>query len=674
MPLPSSALLSWANMSQPEQPRWIWDPDSRQYYYYDARSDHLIFANGVRAPRPQHIPRTAYTSAAAQAAATPSPSDYATNPVTQNPNYVTGPSNQQYSPQSPRVGPATRPAPLQQAYQNPTRRSNTQVNALAEDIANITVTTQQPQIGASRPQHNPGPVTPQVTVQNGVRYVAAQDPSTQVRTVIQTAPVDAITDPSLLQDGIYATRRLMGTDNEVAEQLFDSFRRRETPRKFFTVGKVFLVLWVEPAGESNTLVTNLEPGTSFGRFGERVFSKVRRFVVVREGENYCSALPIASYGHQGVGKRGVKKSEHSIIYTSKVPPDPLPAELPERGDQGMRPQPIRVDTDDPSDKLDGVSRLDYGKVHTIQHNIKVKSFGKVNPKSMNALIHQFGNVWSSLPAIRQPGSSKGASDGSPAIVDTRDVRPPGRRPSRSTKSGTSGGSRPEMRPAETEENRALRAQARDFIQRLVDRGYTEEQATRVLHEEVAKRRDAASTQEESDEEDDEDEEDESSDEESQPDPRVGSKNKDRTQAPQSAPGQPRSRSTMSSQTQQRISSQAQTTSSSTSASSTQQPSVRTPAVSQYSTSTQPSGQPQSQYRTTGTSSSSQAHVQAQSRSAGASSSSHRQSQMQGQTQPHAPLSGRARAEAMMTTLLQQGKSREEALEIIRSRLGSSQGS
>ena len=94
------------------------------------------------------------------------------------------------------------------------------------------------------------------------------------------------------------------------------------------------MLWVEPAGESRTLVTHIEQGqrmgTREGRYGEMVFSKVRRFVVIREAFNYCSALPITTYGKQVVGKPGVTKSEHTIIYTGKKAPDPVPAEDPQR--------------------------------------------------------------------------------------------------------------------------------------------------------------------------------------------------------------------------------------------------------------------------------------------------------------------------------------------------------
>lgn len=53
-----------------------------------------------------------------------------------------------------------------------------------------------------------------------------------------------------------------------------------------------MILWAEPAGEagtSNTLITSQEASVP-GKFGERVFSKVRRFVVIREAKYHCSAL------------------------------------------------------------------------------------------------------------------------------------------------------------------------------------------------------------------------------------------------------------------------------------------------------------------------------------------------------------------------------------------------
>ena len=74
---------------------------------------------------------------------------------------------------------------------------------------------------------------------------------------------------------------------------------------------------------------------------------------------------------------------------------PSPDEAPERGEDGLLPQAIRVDPDDLSEKLDPRSRIDFGEVYTIEHNVKVRSLGTVNPSSMQALLYQFESVWQS---------------------------------------------------------------------------------------------------------------------------------------------------------------------------------------------------------------------------------------------------------------------------------------
>ena len=422
------------------QPQWTWDNTTRRYYYYDARIDSYVYQDGQRIPR--SVP-AALPNVRAQ--------DIPSSP-TFPPQYVL--------------------------------RSGASPDPLTMDFANL-----QLQNTTGRPR----PIRPQVWEDNQGRFVEAANPDNAVSTRIQTGPADRITDPNLLRAGIRAERLLMGTGGDT-ERLFENFRRRDRPKTFFTVGKVFRVLWVEPAGESNTVVTSLEPGTSYGRFGEPVFSKVRRFVVVREADNYCSALPIASYSGRGVAKQGVKKSEHGIIFTGKVAPEPLVGEEPSRGERGMRPDPIRVNPDNPADKLDDNSRIDYGKVHTIQHNIKVQSFGQVHPKSLNALLHQFRNVWADPSASGISGGDTGGAGPSgggngssaPAAVQ-RDVRPGGRATSQAPRSATSGGSQPrsgdgdsQARAQSSEVARA--AQARAAVQRLVGQGYSAQKAEQLVSE------------------------------------------------------------------------------------------------------------------------------------------------------------------------------------------------
>lgn len=148
-----------------------------------------------------------------------------------------------------------------------------------------------------------------------------------------------------------------------------------------------------------------------GVFGERIHQKVRRFVVVREADQFCTALyvdeellmvlfgcladktsPIGTYGGKGVSKDRVKKSDHAIIYSGRQPPQPVDNEMPKRGERGMRPNAIRVDPDEREDKLDPMSRIDFGKPHTVHHNLKVRSFGMVNGRSREQLLSQFKAV------------------------------------------------------------------------------------------------------------------------------------------------------------------------------------------------------------------------------------------------------------------------------------------
>jgi hypothetical protein len=173
---------------------------------------------------------------------------------------------------------------------------------------------------------------------------------------------------------------------------------------FFTVGRAFLVLWAEPAGgDATTAVSKFEV---VNQLGQRVHSKARRFVVIREGQHYCHALPISTYGGRGVAKSRVVKSEHAIIHTGQDAPAPHHTEIPKSGEAPMRPIPIRVDWDNRSERLDPMSRINFGGAHLIQHNIKTKSLGNVHKNSLAALKMQFINVFNQQPVAAGPSSDR----------------------------------------------------------------------------------------------------------------------------------------------------------------------------------------------------------------------------------------------------------------------------
>lgn len=56
------------------------------------------------------------------------------------------------------------------------------------------------------------------------------------------------------------------------------------------VGRVFMMLWTEPAGYTGGGGTKHGSHISTVWLNERAFSEIRRFVVVKDGHGSCSCL------------------------------------------------------------------------------------------------------------------------------------------------------------------------------------------------------------------------------------------------------------------------------------------------------------------------------------------------------------------------------------------------
>ena len=366
-PTPACIAAALANMSQPVS-QWQWDPRSRRWYMHDVQRQVYIFEDGERVSA---VPRGQPPASQQPASA----ADLSTSPTGRNAAYGISHGS---APTSSHQGATSSAAPSRSTTSASARRQETvSPDPLVQDFAPMTL-RDNPRPRATNEER-------EFTDAQGRQYLEVRDPGNQVRTTIQIGPADNIpTDPGLLQQGIRATQMLIGSAGDT-EQLFEGFRRRGSPRRFFTLGKVFRVLWSEPAGDTRALVT-FEPGISTARFGERVHSKVRLFVVIREGDTYCSALSIVSYSHQGVAKRGVKKSEHGIVHSGRTAPEASEAEAPQRGEEPMRSDAIRINPDDQADPLHPMSRIDYGKVYTIQVSYFGRTYHARSQQAQGALV------------------------------------------------------------------------------------------------------------------------------------------------------------------------------------------------------------------------------------------------------------------------------------------------
>jgi hypothetical protein len=93
-----------------------------------------------------------------------------------------------------------------------------------------------------------------------------------------------------------------------------------------------------------------------------------------------------TYQHQGTTKLGSKPEDHAIIYTGDRPPKLL------KGEYNLGHDPIRVEPKTPRDKLEADSRINFAKIYTVEHNVKVFFIGKVAESSRRKFMTAFDNV------------------------------------------------------------------------------------------------------------------------------------------------------------------------------------------------------------------------------------------------------------------------------------------
>ncbi|KAF2015629.1 hypothetical protein BU24DRAFT_182213 [Aaosphaeria arxii CBS 175.79] len=146
---------------------------------------------------------------------------------------------------------------------------------------------------------------------------------------------------------------------------------------FFTVGRMFATLFTEAYGST---ATSYNDSVSFVKFGEQVYTQIRRFIVVRapRRNGHCYACPVFTYEGRATTKRGVDPYEHAIAYSVGNTALRLPGERVDKT--------IGVIMKDGEPALTDTSRLRFGIYHPIQLNVKVKDLGMVQPEDMQNLV------------------------------------------------------------------------------------------------------------------------------------------------------------------------------------------------------------------------------------------------------------------------------------------------
>ncbi|CAG8951674.1 hypothetical protein HYFRA_00005474 [Hymenoscyphus fraxineus] len=171
-------------------------------------------------------------------------------------------------------------------------------------------------------------------------------------------------------------------DNADREQLDPRYRviPEKDQRKFWRVGRVFMMLWTEPALKKGGSRNGTHYSTVW--LDEGAYSEIRRFVVIREGYGNSICSPIHTYNGQATLKANLpERYQHAIIYTGSQ----CPAEHSYEAEDGTivkenlikDPICVRREQTGPEGDLGAYSRLNYSKIYTVENYVRVLPIGMV---------------------------------------------------------------------------------------------------------------------------------------------------------------------------------------------------------------------------------------------------------------------------------------------------------
>jgi hypothetical protein len=156
------------------------------------------------------------------------------------------------------------------------------------------------------------------------------------------------------------------------------------------------------------------------------------------------------------------QSQYGLVYTGSTPPRIANSE------RYMQATAIRIDPDNATTPLDPASRIHYGNVYTIEHNIKVKAYGMVNQASLGPLMsqfqqvngHRFGFFTGPLQTLREewtpPDVTSGPGQTPQRPADHRQLLPPQYQRAMERHPRTAAGASPTTQPSRGNAQNAAR--------------------------------------------------------------------------------------------------------------------------------------------------------------------------------------------------------------------------
>jgi hypothetical protein len=177
----------------------------------------------------------------------------------------------------------------------------------------------------------------------------------------------------------------------IIEKLDKSYKvRNKDWQTFFQIGRVFSTLWTDPVGINTTASKESLSYVSEVGYNERVYAKIRRFVVVRFGDRSCTCLPLTTYNGKGLAKKGLRIEEHGLIYSSDRPSDTLRLKI----------EAVKMALAKGAGHLKKNTYINYGRVYTVETNVKVKDVGQIETAFKYDLLRNYRQIFA---GISDPG-------------------------------------------------------------------------------------------------------------------------------------------------------------------------------------------------------------------------------------------------------------------------------
>jgi hypothetical protein len=124
-------------------------------------------------------------------------------------------------------------------------------------------------------------------------------------------------------------------------------------------------------GGAGSNINNRETFVTKIANGERVHSTLRRFVVFRQHDRFCTCLPVSSYNP--TKKSSLSLRDHGIIYSQAHP----------KAIEGVIADPVRLQfvNGAPGLRDNTHTLVNYARIYTVEMNVKVRDIGELDADS-----------------------------------------------------------------------------------------------------------------------------------------------------------------------------------------------------------------------------------------------------------------------------------------------------